>query len=279
VFTINNPTIFDDIEIEKAIEEATYLCYGIEIGEQGTRHYQGFVMFSNPRSYARIKSMLTRAHLEGRKGTVQQAIEYCEKDGQFREWGTRPAFKKTSKERFKWCIQQAREGNIGAIEDEEPGIFLRYLQTFRSLNRRRHETMGGPTNHEWWYGSTGTGKSKRLNETYPEHYRKQLNKWWDGYEDQDTVGIEEISPECGKWMGHLLKIWADRYPFNAEVKGGCLQNIRPKKLIVTSNYSIEECFPNEQDYKPLKRRFKVTHFNNMFNVEEQEEKEEEHFNL
>lgn len=36
--------------------------------------------------------------------------------------------------------------------------------------------------------------------------------------------------------------------------------IRPKKIIITSNYSIEECFHNEQDIAAIKRRFKVTKF-------------------
>jgi len=40
--------------------------------------------------------------------------------------------------------------------------------------------------------------------------------------------------------------------------------IRPKKIIVTSNYTIEECFPNVQDHLPLKRRFKVKHFPGIF---------------
>ena len=63
--------------------------------------------------------------------------------------------------------------------------------------------------------------------------------------------------EC---TGSQLKIWADRYPFSAQIKGGTLLKIRPTKLIVLSNYEMEECFPNEADLLPLKRRFTIKRF-------------------
>lgn len=71
--------------------------------------------------------------------------------------------------------------------------------------------------------------------------------------------IEEWEPknEC---TASKLKIWADRYPFPGEIKGGTIERIRPEKIIVTSNYSIRECFPNPQDHEPMLRRFKVTLF-------------------
>lgn len=260
VFTINNPTGWDDAEIDACAKEAKYLCYGIEVGEEGTKHYQGFVMFHNARSLNSIKRLLTRAHLEPRKGTVEQAIRYCEKDSDFHEWGERPTFKRSSKERWKWVIEKAEAGDIDSIKDEEPAIYLRYLSTLRGLERRRPHVMDGELDNEWWFGPTGTGKSRQLYERYPDHYRKPLNKWWDGYENEEVVGLEEVHPGCGGWLGHFLKIWSDRYPFNAEIKGGTLKNIRPRKLIVTSNFTIEECFPQQQDWEPLRRRFKVSKF-------------------
>ncbi|AUM61744.1 Rep [uncultured virus] len=263
VFTINNPTGWDDAEIEQCAKEATYLIFGKETGEQGTEHYQGFVMFANARSVAAVSRILTRAHLERRRGTVLQATEYCKKDGDFREYGTPPATKRTAKERYKWAIEKAESGDLEAIKDEEPGMYLRHLERFRSLRKRSARIIDGALEHEWWYGPTGTGKSKRLWERHPNHFAKPLNKWWDGYEDENVVGIEEVDPIAGKWLGHFLKIWSDRYPFTAEVKGGTLKKIRPSKVIVTSNYTIEECFPLQQDHAPLKRRFKVTHFDSL----------------
>lgn len=134
---------------------------------------------------------------------------------------------------------------------------------------------------EWWVGPTGTGKSRTLWELYPDHYGKALNKWWDGYTNEEVVAIEELNPESSKYLAHHIKIWGDRYPFSAEIKGGTLRRIRPKKVIVLSNYTIDECFPMSQDAEPIKRRFKVKHFYNFFQSqnEEEEYKEQEEVEL
>jgi hypothetical protein len=47
--------------------------------------------------------------------------------------------------------------------------------------------------------------------------------------------------------------------FPAEIKGGKI-DIRPKKIIVTSNYHPRDIWENEQDYMPILRRFRITHF-------------------
>lgn len=265
VFTINNPTEEDYKQLTEAQEKCIYLTYGKETGESGTFHLQGLIRFRNPRSPRSVSRMLARAHIERRRGPIAKAVEYCQKDGDFVEFGEKPSEKRSSRDRFKWVIQKAEAGSLEEIKEEEPGMFLRYLQTLRSLRARPSPILDGELENEWWFGSTGTGKSKKLWEEYPGHFAKSLNKWWDGYEDQDIIGMEEVDPVHGRWLGPFLKVWSDRYPFNAEIKGGTLKCIRPKKFVVTSNYTIEECFPNEQDFGPLKRRFKVTEFKTLIN--------------
>ena len=46
-------------------------------------------------------------------------------------------------------------------------------------------------------------------------------------------------------LGHYLKIWADRYKCNGEVKGATIE-LCHKVFIVTSNLSIEELFTKEE---------------------------------
>ena len=111
----------------------------------------------------------------------------------------------------------------------------------RRLRKNRSTTLDTP--HEWWVGPTGTGKSKKVWEEYPTHYAKEKNKWWCNYTGQDTVVIEEADPKNMEHLADRLKVWADRYPFPGEIKGGRIEGIRPLKVIVTSNYTPEECFP------------------------------------
>jgi len=118
----------------------------------------------------------------------------------------------------------------------------------------------GDIQNEWWYGPTGTGKSKLAWEKYGLIcFQKMLNKWWDGYDAHPVVIIEEWSPK-NEVTASALKIWADRYPFTAQIKGGVLQKIRPKKIIVLSNYRLSDCFPDNRDLEPLQRRFKEIKF-------------------
>lgn len=266
-FTINNPTGWDDADIATLKQATVYGVVGKETGEEGTSHLQGFVRFNNQTRFERVKRLLPRAHLEPQRGSCQQASEYCKKDGDFSEWGDLPGEQRSMKDRWRFIIDRAEVGDFNAIKDEYPGEYLRYFEKIRSLHQRPLFQIPDLQN-EWWWGATGTGKSKKVWEEYPEHYGKMLNKWWDGYQDEEVVVIEEWCPknEC---TASALKIWADRYPFNAEIKGGLLKKIRPKKIIVTSNYSIDQYFERSEDREPIKRRFKQTHFQNFpeFDVE------------
>lgn len=83
-----------------------------------------------------------------------------------------------------------------------------------------------------------------------------MNKWWDSYIDQEEVLIDDVDYNQANWIGNFLKIWADHYPFIAEFKGGS-RLIRPKKIIVTTQYSIENLFNDSELQAALNRRFRL----------------------
>lgn len=258
-WTINNPTTADDQELMGLREKVQYYVYGKETGDNNTPHYQGYLYFPNPQRFNTIKNCLSRAHIEPQRGSICQAIEYCQKDGNWNEWGQRPEERSASqKVLWSWILSKARDGDLESIELKHPRIYFQYYEKLKSFAKPITRILTTLEN-EWWYGPTGTGKSREIWQTYPEHYKKRISKWWDGYHRQDVVVIEEWSPAY-YMLADQLKIWSDRYPFAAEIKNGNLQGIRPSKIIVTSNYSIEQCFPKPEDHLPLMRRFKVRHF-------------------
>lgn len=146
------------------------------------------------------------------------------------------------------------EGSISLLQ------YQRVLQatTVHQLRTSKPPSVSSLTN-EWYYGSTGTGKSRKARETYPDAFIKQANKWWDGYAGQEVVIVEDLAPVHHVLRTHILH-WSDHYPFSAEVKGSSLL-IRPKKIIVTSNYHPKEIWnQTDKDSEPFERRFNLTKF-------------------
>lgn len=256
-FTFNNY----DHEGEDLLSDYTYMIYGKEVGEQGTNHLQGYVCFEDRKRLTGVKKQNPKMHWEIKRGTVKQAIDYCKKDGNFVEFGEVPPEQtdnatKKRKEEFAQAIDLAKKGKIDEIDPELQTKYYRTYELIASRNLEVEATV--PMNNFWIYGPAGVGKSKSVREKYPDLYVKNLNKWWDNYRGQEVVLIEDIDPNHREFMLHFLKIWADHYKFQAEFKGGS-KEIRPKKIFVTSNYSIDDIFGNNE---PLHRRFKEIFYEN-----------------
>jgi len=241
-------------------KNAIYLVFGREVGESGTPHLQGYLHLKDAITFRALKSQLPSVHLERARGSGAQNRDYCTKDSDFVEIGTLPVEAgKAGKEAWSLILRKAEEGDWNWIKAEYPRV---WINTFTKLQSLRQPQLGVIDDivNEWWYGETGTGKSRLAWEKYGAIcYQKMLNKWWDGYDNEDVVIIEEWSPK-NEVTASALKIWADRYPFAAQIKGGVLQKIRPKKIIVISNYRLSDCFPDSRDREPVARRFKEIEF-------------------
>lgn len=256
-YTLNNYT--EDEETTLKAIDCKYHVFGKEVGEKGTPHLQGFIYFVNKKSLKQLSKLIPRAHLESVKGTPSQAAKYCKKDGIYWESGDVPDNHLTKKERNK----RLRDVPLNELVDSgELSMYqVRAIKNAR-LDLEEEKIIPKTLDHlsnEWYYGESGTGKSRKARKENPEAYIKNCNKWWCGYKGEDTVIIDEFSPNHAVLASHL-KVWADHYPFRAEVKGAS-KMVRPKKFIVTSNYHPSQIFEKEEDIGPILRRFKITHFN------------------
>lgn len=254
-FTINNYTELDEHVVFEMAQYAKYVVCGRENGsENGTPHLQGFVYFDTLKSFKQVKEIHSTAHWEAMRGTVDQAAEYCKKEGDWFEAGTKPLNQSEKGERGKPTIAErwalAKAGEYEQLPPENLKIYKYIHAMYRTVEDRN------VLDNVWVCGPSGCGKSSWVRETYPVFYSKPMNKWWDGYDHEDVVVLDDYDPKHTEYLSYYLKIWADHYSFNAEVKGGMMR-IRPKTIIVTSQYSLDACFPEKETLAAISRRFRV----------------------
>ena len=156
-------------------DKVKYLISGDEVGECGTPHIQGFVVFTRAWRFARVKEALgDRAHIEVARGTSVEASEYCKKEGKFAEYGVCPPDTRLTSagEAGRW--DRARElAGQGRFDDIESSLYVRYRNSFHSI----YEDACGAKDcidvleHLWIYGGTGIGKSRYCWDRFPGSYR------------------------------------------------------------------------------------------------------------
>lgn len=258
VFTINNYT--DDDEAGIAMCGAQYTVYGKEVGEQGTPHLQGYMYFKSQRTMKSISKKLPRAFLDVRRGSHEQAREYCVKDGDFMEFGTPP--EKNGGDQLVDRLQKNKRMRENSIEESVDNGDISFLQIKKLKECKLVLAQEGePYTAEdvrglWVYGPPGTGKTHYARSLDENLFIKSQNKWWDGYSGQWVVVLDDLDQQ-GACLGHHLKIWADKWACTGEVKGGTV-NLKHRRFVVTSNYTPAELWPEDETMrKAIERRFEM----------------------
>lgn len=266
-FTINN---YDQSAIDALDNlESHYCIYGKEVAPgTGTPHLQGYVYFRSARGFKSVRDVLPAgAHLEIARGSGPQNRDYCSKGGDFREFGTCPLdpSEKGDRERARWrrIVDLAEMGDFGTLRDEYPDVYARQLRMLEHIHRKRPRTVdsleGSGPFHEWIVGPTGCGKSSQARRENPGAYIKEPeSRWWDDYDGEESAIIDDFD-KFQLALGGNLKRWLDRYPFQAEVKGGMMM-IRPKKIVVTSQYRPDQIWDDEKTVDAIMRRVKLIEY-------------------
>jgi len=283
VFTVYPHAIIDGVDPDtaKSVSEqkvttfahgwCKYLIFGREIcPKTGNFHLQGCCVLNNRMRMTELMKLIhSTVHWEPMDKPLQYNIDYCMKDGDFMEFGERPV-DNGKREQQRWALarQQVTTEGVHAVEDAQI-----YIGQFSNLVKIQNHFLKALQDLPdvcgfWLYGVSNAGKSWMARNRWLDGgvYLKPPNKWFDNYNKEATVVIEDLDKSHAYMLGYL-KNWADKYPFPAETKGGTFQ-IRPQRIVVTSNHSISDIFNaakerdnvNANDLVALKRRFKVIRF-------------------
>lgn len=265
-FTIINPNDAHFSKFEDIKEFTTYWIYGQEIAPTtGTPHLQCYLVGKKQITLPTMRRWFGTS--DGNtyivsNGTPQQNRTYCSKDGKFQEWGELPPARhsaggEATKKKWEDIAKNAKDGQMDVIYNEHPKEFVTNYRTLKQIGfdfQQIPENLKQPCG-EWIYGESGVGKSFTARKENPNAFIKPMNKWWDNYQKQDTIIIEDMSPAFAQSMEYFFKIWPDCYSFPAEIKNHTVQ-IRPKKIVVTSQYHPKQIWQGEA-LDAILRRFTI----------------------
>lgn len=288
--------VMDDTgkKVEKA-NNVSYIVVGMEVGDSGTPHLQGYVEFKNARRLAGVRKVISmRAAFFVRGGTPKQASDYCKKGEQshkeweesrengpnfglnanFREYGTRIEGAPGKRTDLIAVRDEITAGKpVSELAFENPMLYHQYGRTLNYLEdltlRNSVRDPSGCTGI-WYFGPTNVGKSHLAMANFDPKimYKFEDDKgWWDGYNGQKTVILNEFRGEipykrllelCDKWNATVSRRNRPPMPFLAT------------HMIVTSSMPPEDIYwrtDEKESIDQLLRRFTVVELKPSMNMQ------------
>ncbi len=252
--------------------EFTYIIGGAETAPTtGTPHIQGHIDLRVGRNMKHIQKHIFNycGIKQGENGItlrtyttrhhVRNGRHYCKKDGEWKAWGEPPQGQGKRSDLKLFCEDLKEHSEYSRLQlfEQHAGIMAKYPRFAAEYQNlcREYKTLDWKVPPNLWvHGAPGTGKTRRFHEDEHTMYLKQPNKWWDYYNGEHTVLIDDLGPEQARYLGYHLKIWSDRFPFLCQVKGSAYK-ARPKRIVVTSNYTISQMGFDEITTQAIQRRF------------------------
>jgi len=274
VFTLNN---YEALLDPSTWLDCVYCVYQEEVGASGTRHLQGYIQFETRKRLSQISACpgLESAHVEASGGTAEQAEHYASKPHP----GCQCQHCTEVISGLSWVIggpyrwgsirkgQQGKRSDLASLQRQldDPSIpMVRiYRENFSTMSRverfavnyRRRVTE--PRSQAplvfTFLGAPGLGKSKTAyllaqyisKSIYFVSSEKGSGLYWDDYEGQDIVIIDEFGGErcTPKFFNQLV----DRYPFTVPTHGGAGHQFTSPFIFITSNLPPSDWWKNSKN--------------------------------
>jgi len=237
--TLNNPEYTDQefYDYLQSFDIIDAFVFQRERGENGTEHFQFFVVFNKPTHFTTIKQIFPKAHLEIARGTKAQNIKYCTKPdtrigeiyqhGEFIEERQRTDLidllnmvyvGKTLAEIREYYPSQVFIFHKKIVTARNLYLYEKFCDTFRNVKVT------------YIHGKTAVGKTRSIAEKfgYKNIYRitEYDQRAFDNYDGQDIIVFEEfrgqlkISQMLNYLDGHPVQL-----PCRYEDKPACFTQV------------------------------------------------------
>lgn len=218
-----------DKELAFEKDNVRYICYGIErCPKTDRKHYQGFAIFNRTCRIPKAKQWIgggDGVHCESRRGTRDQARDYCRKSGgQFFEWGRFDAM----------SVEEMFKQPIGWLKENQPAFYCRYHRGLEKLQTKGDKWRDVNVHILW--GKSGTGKTRTALDCESVFKLDPPYTWFDGYEGEERLVIDDFQIGAIP-RGRLLNL-LDGYRLRLETKGSHCWALW-KEVYITTNFDPE----------------------------------------
>lgn len=258
--------IIDKLRTEAKLAE--YAVLGFEVCPKSLRkHIQGYIYYENKRSLSKFSRDFGNCHVEPQRGKHREASDYCKKDKQFEEYGDLPV----QGHRTDWekAIKGLKDRTVEEIIEEQPQL-APCISALDKLKNRKLKPIQRDVKVIVLYGKGGTGKTRWAYDNYPDIYKKPHDNWWDGYEGQKAILLDD-------YYGYIkysdLLTVLDRYPLYLNVKNSHVW-AQYDTVVITSNKHPRFWYQGKWGW-PLRRR--LNRIIEVINIDGETRYEEEDF--
>lgn len=186
-------TLFEEPTFDRTIFQ--YVVMGTETcPTTGKTHWQGYAENHKPASMAAMKKKLNdnKAHLEKRKGTQEEAANYCKKDGNFEEHGE---LGRQGKRTDLYTIAddlKTKKRKLSDIKHDDTELYCRYRGGIEAIA----EEVDNNSSRKWrsieqivYVGLDLEVVGKKATQDYPNArwVNIESNMVWDFYRGEDTI--------------------------------------------------------------------------------------------
>jgi len=259
-------TIWEEDKMKAFMKvDATYKIAAPEVcPTTGKEHWQSCVIFPTQRTFFKKGSKF--GHIEKAEGTPREMVGYCKKGDRGKPYD-QYADEPHENEIGKVPSGQGKRNDIQMVKDvvketakmsEVMEVATSYQSAkFGELYLKYNEPARGYKSREvfWYWGATGTGKTHKARaEAGDDYFIPTTYKWWDAYDGQKSVILDDIRGDFCKYH-EILKLTGE-LPFRVETKGGSRQAVYDK-IFITSAYPPEELWLTIEDKAQLLDRITV----------------------